>query len=74
MTIRTRLSICRRKQVFASEEQARASAARFDPALLPYRCDRCRRFHLTSRRKGKRVEKGVKVPVKPTLDLAVPRA
>jgi len=51
---RTRLSICQRKQRFASEEDAvrAARAAMID--LRPYRCDRCRRYHLTSRLKGKR--------------------
>ncbi len=53
--VRTRLSICRRKKTYASADAARAAAARFDPALRPYRCDRCGTVHLTSRTKGKRV-------------------
>lgn len=60
MTIRTRLSVCRRKRVFASDEEARAAAAADGIVLLPYRCDRCGRFHLTSRTKGKRV--GLRFP------------
>jgi hypothetical protein len=52
--MRTRLSICRRKQVFPDEPSAIAAAALTLLDLRPYRCDRCRRFHLTSRRKGKR--------------------
>jgi hypothetical protein len=51
--MRTRQSICRRKARFRSEEEARAAAARTGLSLLPYRCDRCRLFHLTSRTKGK---------------------
>ena len=54
--MRTRLSVCRRKQRFASETEALAVAA-LAPGLdlRHYRCDRCGAFHLTSRRKGKRV-------------------
>ncbi|HEX8583789.1 MAG TPA: hypothetical protein VF680_05200 [Allosphingosinicella sp.] len=51
--MRTRVSICERKARYASEEEARAAAERFALPLLPYRCDRCRLFHLTSRTKGK---------------------
>jgi len=40
---------------FASEEAAVAWARAIDLPLRSYRCDRCRRFHLTSRTKGKRV-------------------
>jgi hypothetical protein len=53
--MRTRLSICRRKRAFASDTEARAAAAETGFDLRPYRCDRCRAHHLTSRRKGKRV-------------------
>ena len=49
--MRTRLSICARKVHFA--DLASAAAATID--LRPYRCDRCRRFHLTSRTRGKRI-------------------
>jgi hypothetical protein len=48
--MRTKLSVCRRKARFVSIEAATLAAP---PALRPYRCDRCRRFHLTSRTKGK---------------------
>ncbi|HEY0026729.1 MAG TPA: hypothetical protein VGC35_02555 [Allosphingosinicella sp.] len=51
--MRTRASICEKKARYASEEEARAAAERFALPLLPYRCDRCRLFHLTSRTKGK---------------------
>jgi len=53
--MRTRLSICDRKRRFLSQEEAQAAATRADIVLRPYRCDRCRHYHLTSRTKGKRV-------------------
>jgi hypothetical protein len=53
--VRTRLSICQRKRSFASAEEAQAAIARSGLPLRPYRCDRCRRIHLTSRTKGKRI-------------------
>ncbi len=51
--MRTRASICRKKARFALEENACAAALRAGLMLLPYRCDRCRQFHLTSRTRGK---------------------
>jgi len=53
--MRTRQSICAKKRRFAGEAEARAAAARSTLLLLPYRCDRCGAFHLTSRTKGKRL-------------------
>ena len=53
--MRTRLSICRKKARYASQEEALEAAQRFALRLLPYRCDRCFAFHLTSRTKGKRL-------------------
>lgn len=53
--MRTKLSVCRRKARYLSEAEALAVALRADIALRPYRCDRCTRYHLTSRTKGKRV-------------------
>jgi hypothetical protein len=53
--MRTRLSICSRKLRYASQEDALLAAQRASLTLRPYRCDRCQRFHLTSRTKGKRV-------------------
>jgi hypothetical protein len=53
--MRTRLSICHAKRAYASEPEARAAALATGLDLRPYRCDRCRAHHLTSRRKGKRV-------------------
>lgn len=53
--MRTRLSICRRKAAYRSEAEALAAVQQFGLPLRTYRCDRCRRFHLTSRTKGKRI-------------------
>jgi len=57
--VRTRLSICLKKARYASEASALEVAARADFPLRPYRCDRCRQFHLTSRTKGKRVPRAL---------------
>ena len=51
--MRTRLRICERKRRFPSRAAAQAAAAGDGLALRPYRCDRCRQFHLTSRTRGK---------------------
>lgn len=53
--MRTRLGICNRKARYTSADEAVAAAAGFGLPLRPYACDRCGRFHLTSRTKGKRV-------------------
>ena len=55
--MRTRLSVCRKKARFASEQDALLAAERTELTLRPYRCDRCRLFHLTSRTKGKRIKR-----------------
>ena len=57
--MRTRLSICARKRRFGSEAEAMDAAHRADADLRHYRCDRCGSFHLTSRRKGKRMPRPV---------------
>lgn len=54
LTMRTRLSICRKKRRFVSEAEAIAAAQTASIALRPYRCDRCFRYHLTGRTRGKR--------------------
>jgi hypothetical protein len=41
-------------------------ALRADVPLRPYRCDRCRQFHLTSRTKGKRVPRPLIAGNQPT--------
>ncbi|KQZ63787.1 hypothetical protein ASD67_04345 [Sphingopyxis sp. Root1497] len=51
--VRTRASICARKRRYASAEAAMAAAREAGLVLRPYRCERCRQFHLTSRTKGK---------------------
>lgn len=56
--MRTRQSICAKKAAFPSEEEARTGAQRSGLLLLPYRCNKCLAFHLTSRTKGKRLPKG----------------
>lgn len=53
--MRTRLSICRKKVSYRSEAEALAVVFEAAITLRPYRCDRCRQFHLTSRTKGKRI-------------------
>jgi hypothetical protein len=52
--MKTRASICARKQRFAAEADALAAARQSGCELRTYRCDRCRKYHLTSRTKGKR--------------------
>ncbi|MDB5690528.1 MAG: hypothetical protein JWL91_2404 [Sphingomonas bacterium] len=51
--MRTKLSTCRRKLRYGTEAEAIASAAASGLPLRPYRCDRCRHLHLTSRTKKK---------------------
>jgi hypothetical protein len=58
--MRTRLSICAKKARFVSALDARHVADAADVPLRPYRCDRCGKFHLTSRTKGKRTPRSVK--------------
>ncbi|NCP24006.1 MAG: hypothetical protein GW854_07645 [Erythrobacter sp.] len=53
--MRTRLSVCARKRRFGCEAEAMAAAQGARADLRHYRCDRCGAFHLTSRRKGKRI-------------------
>jgi len=53
--MRTKLSICIKKARFPTERDALLMIQRASLPLRPYRCDRCRQFHLTSRTKGKRV-------------------
>jgi len=53
--VRTRLSICMKKVRYSSEHEAAAVARGASLELRVYRCDRCRKFHLTSRTRGKRI-------------------
>lgn len=58
LTMQTRLRICRRKRRFASAADAILAAQQAEVTLRPYRCDRCRWFHLTGRTKGKWMSPG----------------
>jgi hypothetical protein len=53
--MRTRASICAKKKSYSDKETAIAAANGTDIILHPYRCDRCFRYHLTSRTKGRRI-------------------
>jgi len=53
--MRTKLSVCGRKVRYQSEQDAIVAAQHAGLPLRPYRCDRCRQVHLTSRTKGKRI-------------------
>jgi hypothetical protein len=55
--MRTRQRICQAKQSYPDRAAADVVAARHGYAVLPYRCDRCHAWHLTSRRKGRRIPK-----------------
>lgn len=57
--MRTRLGICARKRRFAAGEAAQAASLATAFTLRAYRCDRCDQYHLTSRRKGKRIPRPV---------------
>jgi hypothetical protein len=52
--------VCERKARYRSQEDALAIARAADIVLHPYRCDRCRQFHLTSRTKGRRMPRPMK--------------
>ena len=53
--MRTRLSVCIKKASYESAEEALSVASDSSLQLRTYRCDRCGKFHLTSRTKGKRI-------------------
>ena len=65
--MKTRLNVCNRKARYPTANEAHLAAARATITLRPYRCDRCRQYHLTSRTKGKRVPR-------PTFALSAPFA
>ena len=47
---RTRLSICAKKVRYLTFAEAHAAGQPI--AQRPYRCDKCRQYHLTSRRRA----------------------
>jgi hypothetical protein len=53
--VRSKQSTCLKKDRYPDAEGALRAAVGFSLPLRPYRCDRCRGFHLTSRTKGKPV-------------------
>ena len=57
----SRLSVCIRKRRYPSEQDALAMVNRTHLPLRPYRCERCRQFHLTSRTKGKRMPRPAEI-------------
>nr|WP_283773486.1 hypothetical protein [Altererythrobacter sp. KTW20L] len=58
------MSICVKKARYAAQDEAAAAIELSGWELRTYRCDRCGRFHLTSRTKGKRVPR----PAAPAID------
>jgi len=52
--MRTSFGICQKKTRYQTEQDAIAAARRADVPLRPYRCELCRKYHLTSRTKGMR--------------------
>jgi hypothetical protein len=57
--MRTKLSVCARKQRYATAADALLAVQRAEIVLRHYRCDRCGKFHLTSRTKGKRTPRAI---------------
>ncbi len=53
--MKTRPRICNRKRRYATREEAETVAARAHVTLRVYKCELCKRFHLTSRTKGMKV-------------------
>jgi hypothetical protein len=49
---RTRLSVCRRKLRHATFADAQEAARTGAVPLRAYRCDKCRAWHVTSRRRA----------------------
>ena len=50
--MRTRFGICVKKARYESLRDAELASREVPFTLSPYRCDLCRRYHLTSRTKG----------------------
>jgi hypothetical protein len=63
--MKTRFAVCNRKARYPTANDAHLAAMRATITLRPYRCDRCRQYHLTSRTKGKRVPRPTFAPSAP---------
>jgi len=50
--MRTSPSVCNRKKTYPTREDAEAVAAKAPFKLRAYKCELCRKYHLTSRTKG----------------------
>ena len=50
--MKTRLGICNKKKRYPTREAAEDAAFAAPFKLRAYRCELCRKFHLTSRTKG----------------------
>ncbi|GMN04174.1 hypothetical protein [Erythrobacter sp. MTPC3] len=50
--MKTRPGICNRKKRYSSREAAETAAVSAPFKLRAYRCELCRKYHLTSRTKG----------------------
>ena len=50
--MKTSPSVCNRKKTFATCEDAERVAAKAPFTLRAYKCELCRKYHLTSRTKG----------------------
>lgn len=53
--MKTRPAVCNRKKAFATREEAERVASKAPFTLRAYKCELCKRFHLTSRTKGMKV-------------------
>lgn len=53
--MKTRPGICNRKKSYAVRDDAEAAAANAPFKLRVYRCELCRKYHLTSRTKGMKI-------------------
>ena len=53
--MKTRPGICKRKKSYSSREEAELVARDAPFKLRAYRCELCKRFHLTSRTKGMKI-------------------
>lgn len=50
--MRTKISTCERKIRYTTKARAVRDASRIGRGLVPYRCNRCRKWHLTGIKPG----------------------